>query len=132
MQRYALMQLIKCCATWRWAGLFCLLAACLSVRVEAQPSQTVYDESLQNGWQNWGWGSIIDFNSSAIVHSGSKSAAVTITNYWVTNTWGAIYLHHSAFNSSPYTDLTFWIHGGPSGGQQLQVAAQLNGTPGTS
>ncbi len=30
-------------------------------------------------------------------------------------------LAHADFNSSPYTNLTFWIHGGPSGGQRLKV-----------
>jgi hypothetical protein len=131
MRIFALMQSSERCVARRWALLFCLLA-CFPFHLDAQTSQTVYDEALQNGWQNWSWGSVIDFSSSAVVHSGSKSTAITITNYWVTNTWGAIYLHHPAFDSSPYANLTFWINGGPSGGQQLQVAAELSGTPGPS
>jgi hypothetical protein len=47
----------------------------------------------------------------------------------VTNTaaWGAFSFYHSDFNSSTYTNLTFWIHGGPTGGQPLKVQALLNG-----
>jgi hypothetical protein len=100
-------------------------------KVHAQ-SQAVYTDSLQNSWQNWSWGSVLDFNNATVYHSGTKAISVTITNNYVTNTWGAIYLHHSAFDSSSYSNLTFWIHGGTSGGQQLQVAAQLNGSPQTS
>ena len=65
---------------------------------------------------DWGWATI-NYNNTSPVHSGSKSVAVTI----VTNTWQAIYIAHGSFNSSPYSSLTFWINGGASGGQQLQV-----------
>src|SRR5690349_4007597 len=85
----------------------------------AQTNHSVYTDSLQNSWQNWSWGSVLDFNSAAIVHSGTKAISVTITNNYVTNTWGAIYLHHAAFSTTSYSNLTFWIHGGAGGGQQL-------------
>src|SRR5258706_10964111 len=102
------------------------------VRADAQASQAIYTDSLQNSWQNWSWGSVLDFNGSTTLQSGTHSISVTITNNYVTNTWGAVYLHHTAFNSVTYSNLTFWIHGGTAGGQQLQVAAELNGAPQTS
>ena len=94
----------------------------------AQTDQPIYSDSLQNGWQNWSWGSVLNFNNSSPVHSGAASIAVTITNYWVTNMWGALYLEHAPFDSTPYTNLTFWINGGVAGGQSLQIAATLNGS----
>ena len=89
----------------------------------AQTDQSIYTDTLQNGWQNYGW-TQIDYSSTNFVHSGVKSISVTITN----NTFQAIYLHHAALDSSLYGNLSFWIHGGTNGGQQLQVRAQLNGT----
>src|SRR5208337_4297265 len=35
--------------------------------------------------------------------------------------------HHDPFDSTLYTSLSFWIDGGASGGQLLQVQATLNG-----
>ncbi len=78
--------------------------------------QTIYSDSLQNGWMDWGWATI-NYNNTSPVHSGSKSVAVTIAN----NSWQALYLAHGAFNSSSYSSLSFWINGGTSGGQRLQV-----------
>lgn len=105
-----------------------LLLAGLAHPLSAQTDQAVYTDSLQNGWQNWSWNSSENFASSAFVHSGTSSIAVTITNNYITNYWGAIFLHHTAFDSSPYTNLTFWINGGTAGGQQLQLAATLSGS----
>ena len=58
------------------------------------------------------------------MHSGSDSIAVTITG-----AYGALYLQNpTSFNSSPYTNLTFWINGGTSGGQLLKLQALTNMT----
>jgi hypothetical protein len=86
----------------------------------AQVGQGIYADSLLNGWQNWGWATL-DYNNTSPVHSGAKSISVSAT------AGQAIYLHHDAFDTSSYASLTFWIHGGSSGGQRLQVQALLNG-----
>lgn len=103
-----------------------VLLACLCFTAAHAQDQPIYTDSLQNGWQNWSWGSVITLNNSSPVHSGTASIAVTINPYG-TNSWGAIYLHHTAFDSTPYTNLTFWINGGAAGGQPLQLTATLNG-----
>jgi len=89
-------------------------------RLWAQGDQQIYTDSLQNGWQNWGWAQINYANTSP-VHSGAKSISVTFT----TNTYEAIYIEHPDFDSSGYSNLTFWINGGASGGQTLKVQALL-------
>lgn len=91
--------------------------------VQAQTDQAIYTDSLQNSWEAWGW-TQINYNNTSPVRSGSKSISVTITN----NTYQAIYLHHAAFDTGGFTNLTFWIHGGTSGGQRLQVQALLGNT----
>ncbi len=93
--------------------------ACLS----AQSDQVIYSDSLQNGWQEWGW-TAINYANTAPVHSGSDSISVTVTN-----PWQAIYIAHAAFDSSPYTNLTFWLNGGAAGGQQLLIQGHAGGSP---
>jgi len=103
----------------RW--LSCMGLA-LTVRLAAQTNQAVYTDSLQNGWENWGWADL-DYAHSNTVHSGTRSLRVTMTG-----AWQAAYLHHAAFDSSYFTNLTFWIHGGTSGEQLLKVEGLLNGS----
>ena len=88
----------------------------------ARADQAVYTDSLQNTWQNWSWAAT-DLASTTSPHSGADSIAVT------TGSWQALYLHHAAFSSTPYTALTFWINGGSSGSRLLQVQATLSGAP---
>ncbi len=84
--------------------------------------QIVYDDALQNSWDDWSWNATRNLNySGTYVHAGTKSFSVTISN-----AWGALSLAHNAMDSSLYTNLTFWINGGASGGQQLQIYAELS------
>jgi len=88
----------------------------------ARGSQAIYTDSLQNQWGDWGWTSINYANTSP-VHSGSDSISVTITG-----AWQAIYIGRNAgLNPSPNNALSFWIHGGSSGGQQLTVKGLASG-----
>ncbi len=90
----------------------------------AQTDQAVYTDALANGWQNWSWAAVNLANSTP-VQAGTASISVSAAPYQ------ALYLHHDAFDSSLYTDLVFWIDGGPTAGQLLQVHATLNGAPQT-
>lgn len=105
-----------------------LLLFALAVQFTARADQIIYTDSLQNGWQNWSWATVNLANTSP-VHSGADSISVTANNN-PTN-WQALYLEISAMDVSSYTNLTFWINGG-SGGQSVQVQAQLNGSPQTA
>jgi alpha-L-arabinofuranosidase len=87
----------------------------------AQVDQTVYTDSLLNGWQNWSWATVNLANTNP-VNSGGDSISVSAAAYQ------ALYLHHDAFDSTLYTSLVFWINGGAVGGQLLQVQAELSGT----
>ncbi|MBC8065726.1 MAG: fibronectin type III domain-containing protein [Chlorobia bacterium] len=96
--------------------LFLILLACT-----ARADQSIYSDQLDGGWQNWSWATVNLANTSP-VHGGIRSTSVTA------GAWQAIYLHHEAFDSASYESLRFWIHGGTSGGQRLQVQALLNGS----
>jgi hypothetical protein len=88
--------------------------------VNAQTNQIVYDDSLENGWQDWGWTDINYFNTSPVL-SGSDSISVTITN-----AWDGIQIYHPDQNSSPFSNISLWLNGGTSGGQKLQVYGLLD------
>jgi len=105
--------------------IFCLFILCAFSTTNAQ-NQTIYTDSLQNGWENWSWAQV-NLNNSNPVQSGTASASVNSTA-----AWQAVYFHHAAFSTANYTHLSFWIHGGAGGGQQLQVNATSGGNPNTA
>lgn len=112
-------KLLKCAAmSWKkrvWVVGLALLVKC------GWADQVIYTDSLQNGWQNWSWAAVTEVTGT--VHSGTRAFGVTA------GAWEAIYLHHEAQDGANFTNLVFWIHGGNSGGQQLQVQATLSGAP---
>lgn len=100
-----------------------LIAASLpSFRLAARADLAVYTDSLVNGWDNWSW-CTVDLSSTAYFHDGAKSAQVTYTG-----AWQGFYLHHNAFDTSLYTSLSFWIHGGGVNGRSIIVQALLSDT----
>ena len=101
------------------ASAFFLLMLASQV-VFAQSNQSIYSDALGAGWQDWSW-CTRDLNSTTFVHSGSRSAKVTYTA-----AWQGFYLRHAAQDSSAYSDLVFWIHGGTVNGRNITIAAQLN------
>lgn len=91
----------------------------LKVNVHAQANLPIYSDYLVNGFQNWSWATV-NLNAT---YSGSNCISVLdSTNYQ------ALFLEHANFNLSPYTTLDFWINGGPSGGQKVQLGGLLDGT----
>jgi len=87
--------------------------------VQAQVDQPIFTDALAGGWQNWSWATV-NLAAATPVHSGTASISVSGT------AWQAVYLHHDAFSTTGYTDLSFWVNGG-SGGQRFQVQAERNG-----
>src|SRR5215471_14094965 len=106
-----------------WRACFLLLTATV-VRASAQ-DQAVYTDSLQPGWVSYGWATL-DFSATNLVHSGSFSISVTSSN------WQALYLHHNPQNASLFSGITFWINGGISGAQSIQVQATRSGNAQTN
>jgi hypothetical protein len=98
-----------------------LVLACVAGRALAQSDQFIYTDSLQPGWDDWSWSATRNFASTGTTHSGSAAISVAITA-----SYGALSLHHNDLDTSSYTNLTFWVHGGSSGGQLLQMYAELS------
>ena len=97
----------------------CLLqisAACLC----GQVNQIIYSNSLQNGWVDDSWATVDLSNTNPVLPGFSNSISVSCTEY------AALYLYQTPFDSTPYTNLTFWLNGGPSGGQVLTVTGTVD------
>jgi endoglucanase len=82
---------------------------------------TIYDNALAPGWQSWSWASV-NFGNSTVAHSAPNSISVDA------DTWGSLYLAYQGapLDTSPYNTLTFWAHGGASGGQRVTISAAVN------
>ncbi len=109
----------KPCFQHRVGGPLCLLAIFLFT-MAARADQIVYDDALENGWQNWGWATL-NYTNTSPIHSGSDSISVTISG-----AWQGIQIWHPDQDSTPYASLSFWLNGGSSGGQKLQVYGLLD------
>ena len=114
---------------FRLAGAAGLVAGCLAIAesARAQANLPLYTDLLVNGFQDWSWG-LRTFTATSPVHSGTMSISAS-------NAVGeAVSLYHPDFDSTPYQSLSFWVHGGPSGGQVLRVQALLSlvAQPGTN
>jgi hypothetical protein len=92
----------------------------LALRVAGQTNQIVYDDALENNWQNWGWATLNYANTSP-VHSGSDSLSATFSS-----PWDGIQIWHPDQSSFPFSNISFWLNGGTSGGQKLQVYGLLD------
>jgi len=71
------------------------LIGTLAGPVLAQNSQVIYDDALENGWVSYGWATL-NFSNTSPVYSGAYSISVDAVDY------GALYLHHDAFNTGAY------------------------------
>ena len=98
------------------AGLVFLLIADTGF---AQTNEIVFSDAPQNGWQNWSWAATV--SAAQPVHSGAASLKVTA------GAWQAVYFHHDPRSAALFTNISFWINGGTSGGQLLQVQGELDG-----
>jgi hypothetical protein len=105
----------------------CGLVLAAAQSAMAQANLPVYTDNLVNNYQDWSFSCTRSFTNTTppYVHSGTYSISVTITS-----SSGSLYLHSPDFNTAPYTNLTFWINGGPAGGQRLQARAVINGNAG--
>lgn len=70
--------------------------------VAAAADAVVYGDSLATGWQNWSWGSAVNFNGMG-AFGGSRTIHWTLTS-----PWGGLYLHAvTAVQTSGSTSLQF-------------------------
>jgi hypothetical protein len=91
----------------------------------AQVNFAIYGDHLSNGFQDWSWGSR-DLTNASPVHSGSHSISASL------GYWQAVSFAHADMDTSAYASLSFWVNGGPKGGQVLTLQGILGQTAQTA
>ncbi len=107
------------------AAVFLLPFAVASLAARAD--QVVYDDELQNGFQNWSWQAggdaqqDVDLANADPVQSGAASVS------YLAHDWnGLSFAHASAdFATADFPELRFFVRGG-AGGEQLTLTLQLD------
>ena len=108
------------------AAIFVIALGAAGLARADQPAYTIYDDALASGWTRIGAASV-NLNNADPVHSGLASISVSDGPYQV------FCLCHFAFiETSDFATLSFWINGGPAGGQELWVKGTLNGVEQTA
>ncbi len=85
-------------------------------KIEAASQGNIYTDDLSPGWQDWSWAQT-DLQATGVVHSGSYSISVNA------NAWGGVQLHYPGYSTNGFTSLQFYINGGTTGGQHLNLFA---------
>ncbi len=81
-----------------------------------QAASVIYDEGLAPGWSDWSWATV-DLASNTAAHNGLYSIAVTY------GAWQGLYLHYPEVATTGYTLLRFFVNGGSTGGQKVNLYA---------
>ncbi len=107
--------------TFRLALIIALLLGINGMAARAQ--QTVYDDGLASGWASYSWAAV-KLDDTTLVHEGKNAISVTVKE----GSYGALELRTAPFDGSKFGAVTFWINGGPTGGQgSLVVKASVDG-----
>lgn len=106
----------------KWMSFLMLLGSGAAMATDL----VVYDDALQNGFQNYSYGGGSTFDSNEQAHTGTLS--IRFVGGSGKNAYNAV-----SFYTDPdlmtdlYPVLRFWVHGGATGGQQLYLFLQHNG-----
>ena len=92
-------------------------------RVQPRFTEMIYQDGLATDWQNWSWATV-NLSSGTPVRRGASAISISAGG------GEALYLRRLTFqDTTGYAAVAFWIHGGQSGGQPLQVVALRDGNP---
>lgn len=83
----------------------------------------IYDEALQNGFQDYSYGGGALFGSNSQAHAGSLS--IRFSGGGAPDNFNALSFYRATdLGTAAYPQLRFWVHGGGAGGQQLRLFLQ--------
>ncbi|EGF93380.1 alpha-L-arabinofuranosidase-like protein [Asticcacaulis biprosthecium C19] len=86
----------------------------------APQPMVIYDDVLAPGWNNWSWA-----KTTLSTDIGSDVKPISMQS----EPWQALFLQHAPFSTAGYTKLTFYVNGGPTGGQTISVKALIGDKP---
>ena len=92
-------------------------AATLTVLTTSVSGSVLFENTLENGWENWSWAAV-DFNTP-VPARGTRSIRVEAQPYQ------ALYFHHGAMDVSAYGSFSFWLHLGTTSFSPGNVVVQV-------
>lgn len=103
------------------SSIFIVLALAVAAAAQAQ-TLTVYDDTLQNSFQNYSYSGGSNFANTTPTHTGANSIS------FVGNNFNAVAFFHAApISVATYPILRFWVHGGTAGNQPLRLYVSVTG-----
>jgi hypothetical protein len=102
---------------------FMLFLSTLAVHAATSDDMLIYSDRFNNGWgDNWSW--MPRYPTNDPVYSGSNSMGCVPSG-----TWQAWWLKSGAsIDTTIYANVNFWLNGGPTGGQSIEVSGELGGS----
>ncbi len=105
------------------AGLLVSLLSALAVRAATSDDMLIYSDRFNNGWvDNWSW--MPRYATNNPVYSGSNAMACAPSGQW--QAWWL--KAGTMVDTRIYTNLTFRLNGGATGGQNISVSGELDGS----
>jgi len=100
-------------------GAMLLLSA---LAAHATDDMLIYSDRFNNGWgDSWSW--MPRYATNNPVYAGSNSMACVPSG-----TWQAWWLKSgTTVDTTIYTNVSFWLNGGPTGGQSIVISGETNG-----
>jgi alpha-N-arabinofuranosidase len=100
-----------------------LLLSVLALHAATSDDMLMYSDRFNNGWgDNWSY--IPHYATNNPVHSGSNSMAFVPNQDW--NAWWL--KSGTSVDTTVYTNVSFWLNGGATGGQTILVGGELDGS----
>lgn len=97
-----------------------LLLSSAVLRAQAQSGFDLYADGLNPAFQDWSWAAAADYSltNTLPVHDGARSIQ------FVPRSWNGLLFAAAAssLEAADFDALTFWVHGGSSGGQSLRLS----------
>ena len=94
-----------------------------ALAAQATDDMQIYSDRFNNGWgDNWSW--MPRYPTNSPVYAGSNSMACVPSDNW--QAWWL--KSGTSVDTAIYTNLSFWLNGGATGGQSILVSGELGGS----
>ena len=95
-----------------------ILATICTISANRADAQVIFGDNLNSQWANWSWDTTVDLQNTDFVFSGSYSISAKFDF-----AWAGFYLStNTPFPSESTDELVLRIHGGPTGGQSVNLS----------
>lgn len=90
-----------------------------------EQEHAIFRDVAENGWvtESWTWAKDVSWDETKTVYAGKTAIRVRFNGY------EGLKFHHDPLDMRPFNRISFYINGGPSGGQLVQIGAACSEKP---